>query len=102
MPDPRLTAVITALIMMGSGHGANAAYNLTQLQIIEGYILAKNCGGLLGYLNQNPTIMAGDDPLAQELRSFADGVEGGIIECLSASAPATEPVIFAADPSAIY
>ena len=102
MPNPRLTAVITALIMMGSGHGVNAAYNLTQLQIIEGYILAKNCGGLLGYLNQNPTIMAGNDPLAQELRSFANGVEGGIIECLSQTVPSTEPGLLAAGPAAIY
>jgi len=102
MPNPRLTAVITALIMMGSGHGVNAAYNLTQLQIIEGYILAKNCGGLLGYLNQNPTIMAGNDPLAQELRSFANGVEGGIIECLSQTVQPTEPGLLAAGPAAIY
>lgn len=102
MPDPRLTAVITALIMMGSGHGVNAAYNLSQLQIIEGYILTKNCGGLLGYLNQNPTIMEGDDPLAQELRAFANGVEGGIIECLSANAQTPASGQLTAGPAAIY
>ncbi|MBV1868334.1 MAG: hypothetical protein KUG69_10590 [Marinosulfonomonas sp.] len=83
MPDARLTAVITALLLIGGGHRADAAFNLAQLQIIEGYVLTKNCGGLLGYLNQNPAIMDGDDPLALELRSFASGVQGGIIECLS-------------------
>jgi len=87
MPDARLTAVITALLMIAAGHRADAGYNLAQLQIIEGYVLTKNCGGLLGYLNQNQSIMAGDDPLAQELRSFANGVQGGLIECLSADVP---------------
>lgn len=84
MLNPKLTAIVTALMFVGAGHSANAAYNLQQLQVIQGFVDAKDCGGLLNYLEANPSIMAGNDALARELRSFANGVEGGIIQCLSA------------------
>lgn len=92
MPSPKLTALITALLFMAGTHGATAAYNLQQLQEIERYIATKNCGALLGYLQQNPSIMSGNDLLAQELRSFANGVEGGIISCLSAPVSRAGPL----------
>ncbi len=88
MPNSKLTAVITALMFIAGAPGANAAYNLQQLQVIEQLILAKDCGALLRYLQSNPEIMDGGDPLAQELRSFSEGVNGGIIECLSAQSGA--------------
>lgn len=100
MPSSRLTATITALMFLVSTQGANAAFNLAQLQIIEQLILSRDCGALLTYLNNNPNIMAGSDPLARELRSFSEGVEGGIIECL---AVAPVPAIgFTPDPVRIY
>lgn len=91
MPNPKLTAIITALIFIAGTGAANAAYNLAQLRQIEQYIASKNCGGLLGYLQQNPGIMNGNDLLAQELRSFANGVEGGLIQCLSAQTGSGNP-----------
>lgn len=93
MPNPKLTAIITALMFIAGSGGANAAYNLTQLRQIEQYILSKNCSALLGYLQQNPGIMDGGDLLAQELRSFANGVEGGLIQCLSARTGSGNPDI---------
>lgn len=92
MPNPNLMAVITALMFLAGTGGAKASYNLAQLQQIEQYILSKDCGALLGYLQLNPAIMDGNDQLAQELRSFADGVEGGLIQCLSASTVSETPV----------
>ncbi|MGR3661643.1 MAG: hypothetical protein ACU0CA_10735 [Paracoccaceae bacterium] len=92
MPNPNLMAVITALIFFAGTGGAKASYNLGQLQQIEQFILSKDCGALLGYLQLNPAIMDGDDQLALELRSFADGVEGGLIQCLSASTVSEVPV----------
>lgn len=91
MPNPKLTAVITALIFIASNSGVNAAYNLAQLQQIEGFIQSKDCGALLRYLRQNPGITDGEDQLAQELRSFANGVEGGLIQCLSATSGSGNP-----------
>ncbi len=101
MPNAKLTAVITALMLITGSPGANAAYNLQQLQVIEQLILAKDCGALLGYLQSNPEIMRGNDPLAQELRSFSEGVTGGIIQCLSAQ-PNTGSVNLVPDSTPIY
>lgn len=91
MPNSKLTAIITALMFVASSNGANAAYDIGQLQEIERHILSKDCGALLGYLQTNPGIMDGGDLLSQELRSFADGVEGGLIQCLSAKTGSGNP-----------
>ncbi|MEE9387399.1 MAG: hypothetical protein V3U96_02210 [Paracoccaceae bacterium] len=83
MPNPRLLAIITAFLIAGGASGANAAYTFAQLQNVERLILSKDCGALLEYLTLNSEMMDGDDLLAQELRNFAQGVQGGLIECLS-------------------
>ena len=72
-------------------NSAHAAYNLAQLQEIERHVASKYRSALLGYLQQNPSIMDGSDLLAQELRSFANGVEGGLIDCLSAQTGSKNP-----------
>ena len=82
MPSPRLMAVVTALMLVGGGQSAQAAYTLAQLQVIEALILNQDCAGLWTYLSENPEILEGDDPLAQELRNFMAGVSGGLIQCL--------------------
>jgi len=94
MINPRLTAVVTALMLFGSAMKLNAAYDIDQLRIIDQLISAKDCSALMGYLRANPSITSGSDPLAQELRSFVDGVEGGLVNCLSA-----EQVTSTQDPS---
>lgn len=84
MLNPKLTAVVTALILFGGSQSGNAAYDIEQLRVIDQHIQSKNCGGLRTYLQSNPGIMSGSDPLAQELRTFVDGVDGGLIDCLAA------------------
>lgn len=69
MPAPKLLTIVTALILM-SGQAAWAEYSLEQLQEIERHILSKNSFALAEMLRENPDLMAGDDPLAQELRTF--------------------------------
>ena len=76
-------AVVTALMLVAGPQVGRAGYTLEQLQVIEGYILAKDCGGLSAFLTQNREILVGDDVLAAELRSFMAGVGSGLIECLS-------------------
>ncbi|MGR3341699.1 MAG: hypothetical protein ACU0DI_00440 [Paracoccaceae bacterium] len=84
MPSPRLIAVITALVFIAGAQGGHAAYTFGQLQDIERLILSKDCGALWFYLQDNPDLMEGDDPLADELRKFAFGIEGGAIDCIFA------------------
>ena len=84
MPSPKLIAVITALVFVASAQGGHAAFTFAQLQEIEKLILSKDCGALWFYLQDNPEILEGDDPLADELRKFALGIESGLIDCIFA------------------
>lgn len=83
MPSPRLLAVLTAFMVVAGADRAGAAYTLAQLVEIERFITGRDCGGLWQYLHENPELLEGDDPLAQELRNFNSGIEGGLIKCLS-------------------
>ena len=71
MPAPRLLTIITALILL-QGQVARAEYSLEQLQEIERYVMSKNSAALETLLRSNPELMAGNDPLAKELRSFME------------------------------
>lgn len=71
MPAPRLITIVTALILL-SGRVAQAEYSLEQLQQIERYIMMKDRASLWLLLRNNPDLMIGNDPLAQELRSFME------------------------------
>lgn len=77
MPEPRLMAVITALMLLAGTAPARAGYDVGQLRQIEQYILARDSGALWEYLVANPAIMEGDDALAQELRLFVAATERG-------------------------
>ncbi len=88
MPEPRLMAVITALVMLAGTQAARAAYDVEELRQIETLILSKDCGALWEYLVANPAIMAGDDALARELRVFVAATERGQLNCFAARPPA--------------
>lgn len=91
MPAPRLIAIITALMIVAGTPGARAEYSLAQLQDIERLIVSRDCASLWAYLQINPDILAGDDPLALELRIFAESTQRGQIDCFS-SRQATKSV----------
>lgn len=94
MPEPRLMAVITALVMVAGAAPARADYDIDHLRQIERLILARDCGALWRYLVDHPAIMAGDDALARELRLFVAATERGQLDCFSArTAPAPAPAV---------
>lgn len=62
--------MLTAALLLGAAPGANAAYTLAQLQVIERLMLAGDLTSLRLFLEQNPEILEGDDALAIELREF--------------------------------
>lgn len=97
MPEPRLMAVITALVMLAGTSAVRAEYDVEQLRQIEDMILRKDCGALWQYLVENPAITAGDDALARELRVFVSATERGQLNCFAARPPvpvAVPPVAF--------
>lgn len=87
MPEPRLMAVITALLMLAGTSPARAEYDVEQLRQIEALILRKDCGALWQYLVANPSIMSGQDALSRELRVFVAATERGQLDCFAARAP---------------
>ncbi|MEL6517751.1 MAG: hypothetical protein AAFR34_02730 [Pseudomonadota bacterium] len=85
MPNPRLVAVITALAFLTGNSAAHASFSLDDLLEIERLVMSKDCGALRVYLEVNPALMDGSDPLARELRNFVTEVDSGaLIQCLSA------------------
>lgn len=83
MPSNRLLAIITVLTCLGAQAGAQSGYTIDQLRAVERLVIARDCAGLRRYLDANPILLIGSDPLSAELRAFAAGVDSGLIECLS-------------------
>ena len=83
MPSSRLVAIVTALVLVGVAPGAHAEFTLEQLLEIERYIQSKDTVGLWRYLQSNPSLLEGDDPLAVELQVFVDSMESDLIGNLS-------------------
>ena len=91
MFHPRLIAVVTALVLLGGSGSSRADYDLSQLQAIEGLISSRNCEGLWLYVKSNPGIIAGGDPLANELRTFVAATERGQLDCFASRTPSGVP-----------
>jgi hypothetical protein len=92
MFHPRLIAVVTALVLLGGTGSSRADYDLSQLQAIEGLISSRNCEGLWLYVKSNPGIIAGADPLANELRTFVAATERGQLNCFASRTPSGAPI----------
>lgn len=100
MPDPRLVAVITAMMLIGGGFGAaaRAEFSLAQLQDLERLVLARDTGALWAYIQAHPEVLQGTDPLAHELRLFAEATARGQLDYYAARGvlPPANPVSQAA------
>lgn len=96
MPDPRLVAVITAMMLIAGGFGgaARADFSLEQLQDLERLVLARDTGALWAYIQANSGVLQGDDPLARELRLFAEATARGQLDYYAARGvlPPANPV----------
>jgi len=102
MPDPRLIAVITAMMLIGGlGGAARAEFSLQQLQELERLVLARDAGALWLYIQAHPEVILGNDPLAQELRLFAEATARGQVDYFAARGVVPAPAVTQAD-SFIY
>lgn len=91
MPNNRMLAVLTALILTGGAPPASGAASLEQLLQIERLVLSNDCGALYSYLTANPSVLTGDDALSTEFRNFVSRVDRGLISCLGASDDLEQP-----------
>jgi len=70
MAQPRLIAIVTALLLMGVGSPALATYTLAQLQDIDRMLSARDWGALASYVRANPQLLESTDALGVELQTF--------------------------------
>jgi len=78
MPDRRLVAIVTGLMLIVGGLAARAAEpTLEQLRVIDTLLSRNDTQGLLDFLKGNPALLAGEDELSAELRNFAKVAAGG-------------------------
>lgn len=79
---PRLVAVVSALTMtQGLPVQGQESYDMGQLQDIERFIVGRDCGGLWSYVQTNPHLAQGEDPLAKELSRFVERTQRGSLDC---------------------
>lgn len=82
MPDRRLVAIVTGLMLvMGSLGGRAAEPTLEQLRSIDTLLSRNDTTGLWAFLQQHPELLTGDDALAVELRRFCTDVTVGRLSC---------------------
>lgn len=77
MPQPRLVAILTALLLLSGGRAAQAGFTYEQLVEVDRLVAAKNYSGLRSFLQANPEVLIGDEPLANELRLFLLRINSG-------------------------
>lgn len=79
MPNPRLLAIVTVAMLAITSPASQAAYSKTDLQTIEQMIISQDWAALSSYIDANPDLLSGNNPLAQELRTFAESYRTGFI-----------------------
>jgi len=71
MANNRALAIVTALVLTATARGGfGADYSVDQLMEVERLLVARNFDQLCVYLEDNPVLYIGDDPLSVELRGL--------------------------------
>ncbi|MGL4310940.1 MAG: hypothetical protein ACRCSU_10670 [Paracoccaceae bacterium] len=83
MPNQRLLAILTMLIMTGTTGSARSELSVGDLQSIEGLIQGQDCTALWEHLRVTPRLRRGNDPIAVELRKFYNSTRRGDLNCFS-------------------
>jgi hypothetical protein len=85
MPNQRLIAIVTALLMLGGASKLYAAYTLDQLKEIERLVMLRDTSALGAYLSANIGVTEGEDALSVELRKFLQCTRAGDLNCFDAT-----------------
>ncbi|MBW4708916.1 hypothetical protein KX928_14095 [Roseobacter sp. YSTF-M11] len=91
MAGNKLIAIVTVLILVGSTGNAQDNVTIDELRAIESLIDGKDWRGLYSYVQANPKLTAGNDPLAVELRTFVDDAKRGALTTFNAAPGQTAP-----------
>lgn len=81
MPDRRLVAIVTGMMLVMGSWAGRAEPTLDQMRSIDALLSRNDLTGLWAFLQQNQDLLVGDDELAVELRRFCDDVTVGGLNC---------------------
>lgn len=90
MIHPKLSAVITMLILVSLGGRAGAQGDIERLETLERLVRSRDCQALYDYLAANPALMEGNDALSAELKVFVQAAQSGDLDCFSIAVPETQ------------
>lgn len=68
--------LLSSVLAIGLGQAAHAVYTQDDLVTLKSLVDTGNTQGVLAFIQANPQIMAGSDPLADALRDFVSSREG--------------------------
>ncbi len=64
-------------MLLSTSRAALAGFTFEQLVAIDGLVAARNYAGLKSFIESNPQVLLGNEPLANELRLFLLNVDTG-------------------------
>jgi len=96
-------AILSSVLALGLGQVAHAVYTQDQLETLRGLIDQGDTRAILSYIEANPALLNGEDPLAMALRDFMNQRETPILGLFAPRVPdiATVPNIPAGTNSAV-
>ncbi|MCK0149320.1 hypothetical protein MWU54_04745 [Marivita sp. S6314] len=68
--------LLSSVLAIGLGQAAHAVYSQDDLTTLQNLVEAGDTQGVLAFINANPEVMVGIDPLAEALREFVASREG--------------------------
>ena len=63
-------AVLSSVLALGLGQAGHAVYSQDQLEVLRELIEDGDTQAILAFIQANPTLLEGEDPLAIALRDF--------------------------------
>jgi len=69
-------ALLTTALLMGVNHASYAAYTQNDLDTLRELSESRDTKALIAFINANPQLMTGNDPLAEALREFVSARSG--------------------------
>jgi hypothetical protein len=79
MANPKLLALVTALMLVVGTPVAFGAVSQDQLQQLETLIVSQQWADLNAYLLEHPELVSGNDVLADELKVFLASYSQGVL-----------------------
>lgn len=68
--------LLSSVLAIGLGQTAHAVYTQDDLVTLKSFVEAGNTEAVLAFIQSNPSILEGTDPLADALRDFVSSREG--------------------------